>query len=884
MWHDRTLNAVVNELGANLKTGLTHEEVARRLAEHGPNALPKGKKTPAWLLFLKQFNNPLVIILLAAAAITAWLNEYTDTSVIMIAVLVNTGVGFYQEYRSGNIFEKLKQIVRVQARVIRDGAVSEVDAELLVPGDIVVLKPGAKVPADGRLANAKSLKMNEAILTGESVPVKKSLEPTPTEAPLGDQGDMAFMGTIVEEGEGMMVVCATGPATEIGKIAKLTQKATNESTPLQERMAHLGNILTLFIGIAAALIFVSGILEERSFIEMFTLAVAVAVAAIPEGLPAALSVVLAVASQRVLKQQGLVKHILAAETLGSATVICSDKTGTLTEGIMKLEQLACDGAARDTALNALALANEAVVSRNDAGRLISGDATDRAKMEYALSQGKSLETIVQQLPRVNFIPFDPRKKYLASFHKNPENKTIAFITGAPETLIGMSRKIHSDGRITDFSATQKESLRQKYEAMATNGYRVIAMAHSVIAQSPSAVQTNNSIEELHALITDVVFIGLAGIRDPIRPDVKESIAQTKKAGVTVVMVTGDHKLTAASIGKELGLGADESHIMEAPMLDAMSDEELAKKIGTIEIFSRVNPGHKMRIVKAWQARNASVAMTGDGINDAPSLKAADIGVAVGSATDVTKEAADLVLLNNSFSTIVSAIKQGRVAFDNIKKVTILLLVTSFTELILVFVALIFKTPLPISAIQILWANLVQDAFPSLAMAFEPAEPDVMERPPIRRRAPIIDKEGVAMVAGAGVISDLLLAGIFLYYHFTSDVALATLQTFVFAVISLNILFYIFSMKSFRQPLYKIPLFNNLFILGAVAFGLAMVLSAVYIPAFNALLGTAPLPLASLGAVVALSAVKVFILELIKWRFRYKHSQNSAARDTITVSS
>lgn len=867
MWHEISLEQVINRLKTNIKTGLNTQEVAQRLDKNGKNILPKGKQTPAWLLFIKQFNNPLVIILITAAGITAWLKEYTDTSVILVAVLVNTGIGFYQEYRSNNIFEKLKQIVRVVARVLRNGKVIEADAEMLVPGDIIILKPGAKIPSDARLINAKSLKVNEAILTGESVPAKKSLDTISPDAPLGDQKNMVFMGTVVEEGEGLAVITETGSRTEIGKIAQLTQRAHNENTPLQERMAHLGNILTISIGIAATIIFVSGLLEQRSFIEMFTLAVAVAVAAIPEGLPAALSIVLAVASQRILKQQGLVKHILAAETLGSATVICSDKTGTITEGIMKLEQLICEHLT--FAHQCLALANEAVAEHNEKGWIVTGDPTDRAKMEFVIECGTTPDSLLKELLRINFIPFDPRRKYLASFHKKTNNEVIVFVTGAPETLINTSVSIQGKTNFSKLDNNRKNELIKKYEAMAMEGYRVIGLGYTILKTNPDSIEKMDSIETLCSYIKKLVFIGLAGIRDPIRTDVAFAMTQTRRAGVHIVMVTGDHKLTAAAIGKELGFRSEEKNIMEAHTLDTLSDSELENRIETIDIFSRVNPGHKMRIVKAWQSKGASVAMTGDGINDAPALKASDIGIAVGSATDVTKEAADLVLLNNSFSTIVSSIKQGRVAFDNIKKVTILLLITSFTELILAFIALIFKTPLPISAIQILWANLVQDAFPSLAMAFEPAEEDIMERPPVVRKAPIIDKEGMYMIIAGGIISDLILAGVFLYYHYTTNIAIATLQTFIFAVISLNILFYIFSIKSFRKPLFKIRLWSNGFILGAVGFGLVMVGAAIYTPALNSLLGTTPLPFISIMGVIALSLIKVFILELVKWHTNKK---------------
>ncbi|RJQ13452.1 HAD family hydrolase [Candidatus Parcubacteria bacterium] len=864
MWHDITLEETIKQLNTDPKTGLTQKEAKERLLKYGRNALPQGKKIPWWLLFLKQFNSPLVIILLAAAGMTAWLKEYTDTSVILAAVIVNTLVGFYQEYRSGNIFEKLRQIVKVQARIIRDKKTFEVDAEEVVPGDIIILKPGMKAPADGRIFQTRHLRMNEAILTGESTPVKKIVGVTEKETPLADQNNMVFMGTTVEEGETIVIVTSTGAKTEVGQIANLTQKAEEVITPLQQRIAGLGKVLTAFVGIAAFLIFVSGLLESRDIVEMFTLAVAVAVAAIPEGLPAALSVVLAVSSQHILKKKGLVKHILAAETLGSATVICSDKTGTLTEGIMKLEKLFTDDA-DELAMKILALANEAVAERHDNEWQIKGDATDKAKMEFFVNKGGSLEELLEKSPRINFLPFDPTKKYLASFNLGEDKKsTEVFVSGAPEILLGLSSSAWHQNGVLNLTEDKKTELENLYESLAKSGYRVIGCAHAKIQADPKILESQ---EQPYDYIKDLTFIGLAAIRDPIREDVKETIKITKEAGLGVVMVTGDHRLTAEAIGKELGLNGNPESIMEAKDLDALSDEDLKQKIKGIEIFARVNPKHKMRIIQAWQANGASVAMTGDGINDAPALRAADIGVAVGSATDVTKEAADLVLLDNSFSTIISAIEHGRIAFDNIRKVTILLLITSFTELILSFLALIFKTPLPITATQILWANLVQDALPSLSLAFEKGESDIMKRQPIKRSEPIIDKEGWLMIFIAGIISDLILGGVFMYLHFFTNIPTINVQTFIFAVLSINILFYIFSIKSLRQPITKTKLFNNPFVLAAVAFGLLMVFGAIYHPALNTLLKTAPLPLMSLLAVIGLSLLKVIIIEIIKWRFR-----------------
>ena len=863
MWHEISIEGVIKKLNTNPETGLSLEEVDLRTKKFGLNLLPRIKKTPSWLLFLRQFNNPLVIILLVAAVLTAWLKEYTDMSVIMAAVLVNTSIGFYQEFRSSNIFEKLRQIVKVRARVLRDKKIIEVDAEELMPGDIVILKPGIKVPADGRLLSTKSLKVNEAILTGESVPVKKKLGVVAEDASLGDRLNMAFMGTIVEEGEGEMVVTDTAGQTEIGQIAKLTQKAKEIPTPLQERIAHLGRILTIFISLTAIVIFLVGILESRGFVEMFTVTVAVVVAAIPEGLPAALSVVLSVSSQHILRRNGLVKHILAAETLGSANVICTDKTGTLTEGKMKLEQLITED--EKMASQILALANEAVVEISGKGWQVKGDPTDRAKMEFFLEQDMDLEKTLATLPRINFLPFNPNRKYLASFHQIPGKKTeMALVSGAPEALINLSTSFQDKQKTNPLTDSKKKELEEQYEGLAKESYRVIALAYCQFSDGAARLEES---EQMAGLIKNMTFVGLAALRDPIRSDVKETIKETLKAGIKVVMVTGDHKLTAEAIGKELGLKTTQGAVIEATELDLMEDEELKNKIKGVEVFARVNPEHKMRIIQAWQANGAAVAMTGDGINDAPALKAADIGVAVGSATDVTKEAADLVLLDNNFSTIVSSIRQGRIAFSNIRKVTIFLLANSFTEIILVISSLILRIPLPITAAQILFANLVEDTLPNFALAFEPGEKDIMERPPIKRKESIIGKEGMVLVFIVGTITNIFLVGIFLIVFFFFDVDLILLRTFIFAALSTDTLIYIFSIKSLRQSIFKTNIFNNHYLLVAVGIGFTLVLSAVYLPFLNNLLRTTPLPFLVMMAVIGLGLLKLTLIELAKWWFR-----------------
>lgn len=863
-FYQSPLSDVIRAVRANPEKGLTARAAAARHKTYGPNTLPRGKKTAWWQFFFRQFRSPLVYILLIAAVLTAFLQEYADMAVILLAVLVNVAVGFWQEFQSSNILARLQEIVRITALVIRDGAIHEIESSNLVPGDIIILKSGMKVPADARLLSAKNLEVSEAILTGESKAVTKKAGDIPKkDVSIGDRKNMVHMGTAVEKGEGRAVVVATNKNTEIGKIALLTQKAHDARTPLQQRIARLGKFITILVAIAAVVIFVIGIIEEYSFEEMFTTAIAVAVAAIPEGLPAAISIVLAVAAQRILRQRGVTKGLLSAETLGSTSVICTDKTGTLTEGRMKVEKLLVPD--EEHARVILALANEAIVERTGTEFVVRGETTDQAKMQAFLDAGGNLDELLSRMPRVAFLPFDPEYTFIASVH-NTDNGTLVFLTGAPEAILS---------RCALPEEKRKEYDRQ-YEELAKKGFRMIALAEKKIYAVPNNISIGgedncNDIdladhETRERIIQNLSFVGFAAIRDPIRPDVKASIKAAAHAGVTPIMLTGDHTLTARSIGKELGFPSEPDAVMEGTALDSLTDEELAARITNIHIFARVTPRHKMRIIEAWRAHGKVVAMTGDGVNDAPALKSADIGVALGSGTDVAKEASDLILLNNSFSIIVAAIRQGRIAFNNIKKVTIFLLAGSLTELILILSALILKTPLPVTAVQILWTNLVEDTLPNIALAFEPGEKDVMERQPLQKKEPILDAEGKIIVFIVGVITDLILLAVFLGLYYYSSWSLRHIQTFVFMALGIDTFFYIYSIKSLRYPIFSYNIFSNPYLIWATIIGIGVMLGAVYIPFFNTLLGTIPLPISDWPALLLLGIIEIVGVEIVKWFF------------------
>ena len=870
LWYKIPIEEIKKELSVDIAKGLSKEEVTKRRSLYGPNILPRGKKLHAWQLFLRQFFNPLVIILLISAGLTFWLHEYIDFTVITLAVFVNVIIGFWQEYKSNQIFEKMNKLVEVTARVLRDGVMNEVHMEELVPGDIIILHMDMKVPASARLLSARDILINESILTGESSAVKKEVKDLKDEVSVGDQSNMVHMGTVIERGEGTALVVATGASTEIGGIASLTANVEDESTPLQKRLSLLGKQISFGVSIFVVIIFALGFWEGRNFNEMFTTSVAVAVAAIPEGLPAALSVVLAVSATRILRRRGLVKKLVGAETLGSTTVIVTDKTGTLTTGEMKVEHIISSDDLDRTAL-AMALASDVVETIENGKVHVQGEATDKAKVEYFKARGGNLKKEKESYKICSFIPFDQITKYIASFHTKPDGGGNLFISGAPERLLSLS---------TLSISKQKEILYQ-VEDYARKGYRMIGVAEKSFSSGELLCDNN---ESLRARIKDIVFLGVAAIRDPIRPDVKESLETTRRAGVRVIMATGDHMLTARSIGEDLGFDTNPNNIIDGDGIDTLSDEEIKKRLLTAEIFSRVSPAHKMRVTQALKEIGEVVAMTGDGVNDAPALKDSDIGISLGSGTDITKETADLILLDNSFSIITEAIKEGRIAFENIRKVTVFLLSNSFTEIIIIMAGLLMNTAfLPISAVQILWANLVEDTFPNFALAFEPGEEGIMERKPIQKNESILDKKGLSIIFIVGILADLLLVGVFWYLITFTSYTEAHVQTLIFALLATNSLFIVFSIKSYRASIFNTKLTNNKYLLLAVFMGLFLMGMAIYAPPLQKLLGTVPLTSKELLFVAGMILIQIILIEVVKWWFRIhevSRLQGRASIDTI----
>ncbi|MDA1337659.1 MAG: HAD-IC family P-type ATPase [bacterium] len=855
IWHSISAKEALSKLGSNAQLGLTEKEVALRTNEYGLNSLPEDKALSPLVLFLRQFKSPLVFILLIAGGVTLWLQEYTDSTVIFIAVLINSAIGYFQENKATKALSALKNILKQKALVVREGNEREVLKENLVPGDIIMLTEGNNVPADARIIEAFELHINEAVLTGEWLASIKHGAILGVKTPLADRDNMAYMGSTVEGGKGRAIVTATGQKTELGKISKLLSEVQEEKTPYQKKLGRFSWIISIIIAFLALFIFGQGVVTGGDAVEMFTIAVAIMVAAIPEGLPIAMTAVLAVGMQRVLSQKGLVRHLTSAETLGSTSVIVTDKTLTLTEGRMKVEEIVpLKSKNREKILWVAALANEAFIENPTAALekpILRGRPTDKALLEATMEAGILRVNIEKHAPLLFHIPFSSQEKYVAAFHKI-KNGTMLSVSGAPEKIIGLS----------SLSERENRQAQKILEELTSKGFRVIALARKDIATKKT---TGLKKDALRKEITELELLGFIALNDPIREGVKEAIKLAKDAGLKTVIATGDHLLTAKAVAKELNLPVKEENLMEGHDLDTLLDTELDAKLQHISVFARVEPRHKLRIVEAWQRKGAVIAMTGDGVNDAPALKKADIGLALGSGADVAKESSDLILLEDNFAIIPQAIKEGRVIIDNIRKIITYLVSGSFTETILIGSSLLVGLPLPLTALQILWINLIVDGLPAMALTIEKPEGDIMTRPPIEKKTGLLTKEMKVIIFGISIITDLLLFLLFLFL-LSTPYTLEHTQTILFVGLGLGSLFYVFSIRSLRKNIWQYNPFSNLWVTGAVILGLLLLLIAVYLPLFQLFLGTVALTLLDWSILIALALLNVLLIEAVKWYY------------------
>ncbi len=879
-WHQLDAPSALRELKADPERGLSGAEAARRLATYGLNELPSGSSRSPWRIVWEQLTALLMLVLIAAAAVSLFLGDYQDAIAIGLIVILNALLGFSQEYRAEKAIAALKKFSVPSARVRRDGDVREISSNTLVPGDIVLLEAGNFVPADCRLLEAAGLKAQESALTGESEPLDKTTcAIDQAELPLGDRSNIAYLGTFVTSGRGKAVVTETGCRTELARIAILMQTVGQEVTPLQRRLNRLGKNLAAAALVLVGVIFVLGLLRGEPMKLLFLTAVSLGVAAVPEGLPAVVTIALALGSQRMLKRRALVRHLSAVETLGSVTVICSDKTGTLTENRMTASALQSADASLSLKSESVeekvvagfrplvvigALCNDAVMPSGGALENTIGDPTEAALLVAASRFGARKSDLTKQFPRVAEIPFSSDRKRMTTIHRSPPAPQAAFLEqwpsdwrylvctkGAIDGLLEISSAIWTRGQVEPLTRAWRERVIGDNERLTRQGMRVLAMAFRGLEFLPG---NDGEIEQ------DLVFTGLIGLLDPPRAEVPAAVATCKNAGIRPVMITGDHGFTAQSIGERIGISSHEPPVA-GPLLDHLPQCDLDSLVDSATIYARVSPEHKLKIVAALQRRGHIVAMTGDGVNDAPALKKADIGVAMGiTGTDVAREAADMILLDDNFATIVRAVEEGRVIYDNIRKFIRYILTTNSAEIWVMLVAPMVGMPLPLLPLQILWMNLVTDGLPALALGMEPAETEIMQRPPIRPDESIFARGLGRHVAWVGVLMAFLCLSAGYWYWRRGD---PNWQSLLFTALTLSQMAHVLAIRSERRSLFRVGLLSNKPLLGAVSLTLVLQLALLYVPFLKAVFKTHSLNPGDIILILFISSTIFCAVELEK---------------------
>jgi Ca2+-transporting ATPase len=872
-WHNLKVKETEKILRTNVNKGLDKKEVGVRQLEFGKNELPEEKPLSKLKIFLEQFKSPLTYILVIAGVVVLVLNEFTDAIVIFGAVFLNTTIGYFQENKASRSLAKLKKVVKHHAEVLREGNLKIVDLEELVPGDVVILNPGDIVPADARIIKCKDMKINEMALTGEWLSAEKKEQVMPEETPLADRDNMVYMGTIVEDGKAKVLVVETGIQTEIGKIAAMLKETKEEKTPYQRKLARFSKVIGIIIALICIFIFIEGIVKGVDFAEIFVTAVAIAVAAIPEGLPVAMTVILALGMQRILKKGGLVRRLSSAETLGGTSIICTDKTATLTEGKMRVDSIISSSEilkgkknkkASLVPLKIATFTSEAFIENPKSPKqewVFRGRPTDKALLKAGIERGIKAYGPTFFKSKIAEIPFNPVNKFVATVVQKRQGKLL-YVSGAPEKILERSKFIELKNKKLRLTEKRSETINAYLRRLTGAGMRIVASGYKRIRT------TNSVLEKPEKEVSNLIFSGFIAIKDPLRKEVKKAIKICEQAGVKTIIVTGDHKLTAKSVARELHFPVKEENILEGKELDRLSDKKFKKILKKIRIYARVEPKHKTRIIEAWQEEGDVVAMTGDGINDAPALKKADIGIAVGSGTEVAKETSDLVLLNDSFSVIVKAVEEGRLILDNIRKVITYLLSDTFTEVILIAFSILLDFPLPITAVQILWVNLIEDGLPDIALAFEPGESDLMRMKPKGHKAPLLSSEMKTIIFIIGFLTDFLLLGIFLLLC-RKQYGIQHIRTIIFAALSIDSLFYVSSCKSLRKNLWHIDLFSNKLLVIALVIGIAALLGAIYSPLLQSFLKTVPLHINDWIIIFGLGFIELLLIEVAKWHFIVK---------------
>jgi len=884
-WYSSDISQIAQEMKTDLGNGLSSEEARKRLETYGPNALDEAPPRSLFSMFIDQLKEVLVLILIGAALVSGALGEWEDTTVILIIVVLNAVLGMYQENKAEKALKALKEMTKASVKVLRNGKVSQMEVGLLVPGDVVFLDAGDSVPADARLIEAASLRVNEAALTGESVPSEKNLNPINKEdVSLGDRTNMVFKGTAVTAGRGKALVVETGMKTQIGRIAQMLQEASAEATPLQRQLAGLGKTLGLAAAGIVAVVFITGLFRGEDVIEMFMTAIALAVAAIPEGLPSVVTIVLALGVTRMSKRNAVIRKLPAVETLGVATYICSDKTGTLTKNEMTVTGLYINESflhvsgigygpqgeflkEKDTKMAPLedeniefmliggALNSDARLDYADNRYQIIGDPTEGALVVAAEKAGLKKDELDRRYPRIDEIPFDSARKMMTTFHKM-ENEVISLTKGAPDVLLARCREIMTSKGNVQLSQETASTLLEVNSRLASQGQRVLALAFRRWPEKPESLTAETAETEL-------VFIGFYSIIDPAREEVKDAVALARTAGIRTVMITGDHQDTAVAIARELDIWRQGDDILTGVQLDKMSTDQLKDHVLKTTVYARVSPEHKLKIVDALKSHGHVVAMTGDGVNDAPALKRADIGSAMGiTGTEVSKEASDMVLLDDNFATIVNAVEEGRTIYANIRKSIQYLLSCNTGEIVAIFTAILFGWGSPLTAIQILWLNLVTDGFPALALGLEPPEKGVMKQKPRNPKETVfangVGREIIILGATIGLVS---LTSYWLALQWGRTLAEA--HTMAFVTMAFSQLIHSFNIRSLEKSIFVTGILSNKALVIAFLASAMLQLSVIFIPFLRGVFETDLLWGIDLAVALGLSLVPLVVAEIIK---------------------
>ncbi len=906
-WYNLSVEDVLESLGSK-KDGLAADEAERLLARYGFNELKEEKKISVWALLARQFQNVLIIILLVAVVLSVVIGvinfkpgaglpeEITDAIVIFAIVIAVVILGFIQEFRSEKAVAALKKMAALTATVVRHGADMEIPAREIVPGDIVMLSTGDRIPADLRLIEAVNLRTEEASLTGESTPVDKIIQAIPgTDIAIGDRRNLAYSGTTVANGRGRGVAIATGMKTEFGQIATMLQEVEEEKTPLEKSLARTGNLLGYTsLGIVAIVVAV-GIIRGHTIMEMFIWGVSLAVAAVPEALPAVVVISLSLGVQKMVKRHALIRRLAAVETLGCTTVICSDKTGTLTQDEMTVRQVYSDrrlidvsgvgyepkgqfdfegkalDAPRDASLQLLlrigTLCNDTRLVINDGVWDIKGDPTEGSLVVLAQKTGLLQEEANSQFPRVDEISFSSERKKMTTMHKMPEG-IVAYSKGAPEIILNACSHILRNGQEAELTAERASTVLEAARLMADDALRVLGLAYRRLPAIPSCKEDSE---------TGMVFVGLVGMIDPPRPEAKEAIRLCEKAGIKTVMITGDHKITAMAVARELGI-LKKGVALSGAELDKLSEPEFENMVEEIEVYARVSPAHKLRVIEAFSKKGHVVAMTGDGVNDAPALKKADIGIAMGiTGTDVSKEAAAMVLTNDNFASIVAAVEEGRAIFQNIKKYLMFLLSANAGEVLIMLIAGLAGMPLPLVAIHLLWVNLSTDGLPALALSVDPPDPDIMAQPPRDPKSSIFSRRVLIIIAVIGVVMAATIIPMFLWkltsgggsWQSSQNPLLPEAQTMVLGTMVLFELFVVFACRSELHSIFKLGLLSNKWLVFANISSLALLFGVMYIPALQGPFHVVTLGWEDWRVMIPISLSGFAVVEILKFFFRLK---------------